>query len=158
MTGKEIVLNEVYAVVQKPWIQWLLNNRYVRFGTVGLSGTVVNLAVLFVGQEYLFKGIQSEDFRLTISLVLAIFCATVNNFIWNRIWTWSDRKEAIDRHFFVQLGQYFIACWVAIALQFVMTTAMADYVHYIFANLIAIAISSVINFFLNDAWTFKIGR
>jgi len=150
-------LNQVNTVMQKPIVQWVLNNRFVKFGSVGLSGTVVNLFVLFVGQEYLFKSVESDDFRLTVSLALAIFCATINNFIWNRIWTWSDRKDDIDRHFFVQLGQYFIACWVAIALQFVITTAMAGYVHYMTASLVAIVLSSVVNFFLNDAWTFKIG-
>jgi dolichol-phosphate mannosyltransferase len=135
-------------------IQWLLDNRFVKFGSVGFSGTFVNLVVLYLGQEHIFHGIESLDARLTLSLTLAIFFATVSNFSLNRVWTWADRKEEIGRHYFLQLGQYFVACWLAIALQFVLTKGLALYIYYLAANVIAILVSSVVNFLVNDAWTF----
>ena len=33
-------------------LQWLLAIRYVKFGMVGASGTVVNVVVLYLGHEY----------------------------------------------------------------------------------------------------------
>lgn len=150
-TGIELLL-------QKSWVQRLVNNRFIKFGSVGLSGTVVNLIVLYLGQEYIFRGIPSAGWRLNVSLACAIVCATINNFAWNRLWTWADRKAEIDKHFALQLGQYFIACWVAIALQFIITKILAVYVYYLAANVTAIVLSSIINFFVNDAWTFSMSR
>src|SRR5882672_3429703 len=60
-----------------PLVRWVLEFRFLKFGTVGASGTVVNLGVLYFGQEYLFAAIQPPAMRLNVSLGLAIFCATV---------------------------------------------------------------------------------
>ncbi len=141
-------------VIHHPRCQWLVKHRFIKFGSVGFSGTFVNLGVLYLGQEFVFEAIESSQTRLSLSLALAIFCATVSNFSWNRIWTWADRKEEIEKHFFLQLGQYFIACWAAIVIQFVLTKVIAIYLHYLAANVIAIAASSVVNFLVNDVWTF----
>lgn len=135
-------------------IHRLLQNRFVKFGMVGFSGTFVNLGVLYAAQETLFKTVESLDTRLSLSLALAIFCATVSNFSLNRIWTWADRKDEIARHYFFQLGQYFVACWLAIAIQFILTKLLVFYLYYLAANVIAIVMSSVVNFLVNDAWTF----
>lgn len=132
--------------------------RFVRFGVVGFSGTIVNQLVLFVAYEHLFAGIATEGTRLNVSLGLAIFLATINNFIWNRGWTWGDRKEAIRRSWIVQLGQYFVACWVAIVFQFIFTNVLEVYVQYMVANIISIVLSAVLNYFVNDLWTFAVKR
>ncbi|MCI0654666.1 MAG: GtrA family protein [Methylococcaceae bacterium] len=139
-------------------IRWLLKNRFVKFGSVGFTGTFVNLGVLYLGQETIFLGIDSPDSRLSLSLALAIVCATASNFSLNRIWTWADRRERIARHYFLQLGQYFVACWLAIAIQFILTKGLALYIHYLAANVIAIVVSSVVNFLVNDAWTFGVKK
>ena len=34
---------------------WLTRFRYLKFGLVGASGTVVNMAVLYLCHEYLFQ-------------------------------------------------------------------------------------------------------
>ena len=141
-------------VLRLPLVGWLLQHRFVKFGSVGFSGTLVNLGVLYIGQEYLFRAIEPESMRLDLSLALAIFCATVNNFTWNRIWTWADRKEAVEKHFVIQLGQYFVACWLAIIFQFFFTKILAAYMYYMVANITAIVMASVINYLMNDFWTF----
>jgi dolichol-phosphate mannosyltransferase len=128
--------------------------RFIKFGVVGFSGTLVNLAVLFVCQEYFLRNVQPEETRLSLSLAVAIFLATINNFLWNRWWTWRDRKGKTKSGFFVQLGQYFIASWLSIALQFVSTKIAAHFVHYMVANIIAIALAAVVTYLLNDVWTF----
>ena len=42
----------------QPWAVWLLQRRFLKFGTVGASGTLVNLGMLYLAQEYLFRAIQ----------------------------------------------------------------------------------------------------
>ncbi|MCS5564660.1 MAG: GtrA family protein [Methylococcales bacterium] len=145
----------IQDILQHPSIQWMRQHRFLKFGSVGLSGVLVNLTVLYLGQEYIFWMVDSVDTRLNFSLSLAIFCATISNFSLNRIWTWADRKEKIQRKYLLQLAQYFVACWIAIAIQFFLTKFLAAYWYYLLANLLAIVLSSVINFLVNDAWTFK---
>lgn len=146
-------------------IDWLHGFRYVRFGLVGASGTVVNLAVLYVAHEYLFRAIEPVGSKPYFSLALAIAIATVNNFTWNRLWTWSDRQHATaveegqrlrKRSLLAQLGQYATASWLGILLQYALTLWLTHLgLHYLVANVAAIVIASVSNFIANDRWTFK---
>ena len=65
---------------RSPLLRWLLGLRLLKFGTVGASGVVVNLAVLFVSREYLLAWVMPDKLRLDVALGLAILLATVNNF------------------------------------------------------------------------------
>lgn len=132
----------------------ILSKRFLKFGTVGASGTVVNIGVLFLAQEHLFNSVQPLELKLNLSLALAIFLATLNNFFWNRLWTWKDRVQYQHRSWLRQFGQYTLACWLSIALQILFTNLLAPHFYYQIANLIAIALTSVLNFLLNDIWTF----
>jgi dolichol-phosphate mannosyltransferase len=132
----------------------ILRHRFLKFGTVGASGTVVNLVVLYLGQEFLFTGIQAPGTRLNVSLAFAIFCATLNNFSWNRRWTWRDREHRSGARLIGQFGQYALACWVGITLQAVFTKILAAHMHYLIANLSAIMMAGVVNYLVNDVWTF----
>jgi len=136
----------------------LLRRRFIKFGSVGLLGTLVNLGMLYLGQEYLFVTWQDPGLRLDLSLSLAIFVATLNNFTWNRLWTWRDRQGAQGLRIALQLGQYFLASGLAILLQFLMTKALATHMHYLPANVTAIVLAAAVSYLLNDLWTFGLGR
>ena len=125
---------------------------------------MINLAVLYTAHEFLFSAIEPPGSKPYFSLALAIGLATINNFTWNRLWTWSDRQHATSsqredaiskRHLLAQLVQYATASWIGIALQYALTLWLAHYMHYMLANLIAILIASVSNFITNDRWTFR---
>jgi len=132
----------------------IFSRRFLKFGTVGVSGMAVNMGLLYVAQEHIFNAVQQPEIKLNLSLALAIFFATLNNFIWNRMWTWADRKQHCDRPFLAQFGQYTLACWLSIVLQAVFTNLLAPHIYYLIANMAAIAVTSVLNFVLNDIWTF----
>jgi putative flippase GtrA len=142
-------------IMQHPWATWIFKKRFMKFGTVGASGVLVNLAVLYLCQEYLFVAIQSPGIRLNVSLAVAIFCATVNNFFWNRAWTWRDRFHHPDKHLLLHFGQYALACWVGIVLQVLLTKLLVIYLYYLIANATAIVFASVFNFLVNNFWTFR---
>jgi putative flippase GtrA len=149
------------------FIEWLKRFRYVKFGIVGASGTVVNIAVLYLAQEYLFIGIEAPKWRLAVSLALAIFIATLNNFTWNRLWTWADRSRAIAAdagavqnqalvvRLFIQFSRYCMASWFGMGLQFGLTIWLSHSMDYKIANILSIVLASVVNFMANDRWTFK---
>ena len=149
-------MSSIDRLASLPVLGWVLRHRFLKFGTVGASGTVVNLGVLYIGQEWLFTAIEPAATRLNASLALAIFCATVNNFSWNRIWTWADRRQRnLAKPLLLQFGQYALACWFAIVLQVVFTKVLTGmHFHYLAANLAAILLASVFNFILNDLWAF----
>jgi dolichol-phosphate mannosyltransferase len=134
---------------------WLHRWRYLKFGLVGASGTVVNLLVLWLGQEFVFQGIEDSNERLYSSLALAIAVATLNNFAWNRIWTWNDRTDEWHASLIKQFARYAMASWLGTCVQYILTLALAQYVHYLAGNIAAIVVASVINYFANDWWTFK---
>ena len=148
-------------------LAWLNQFRYIKFGIVGASGTVVNIAVLKIAQTTIFNGIESPKVQLGLSLVLAIFIATLSNFTWNRLWTWADRQEALAQdlgapkaplpeRLTIQFGRYCAASWFGMAFQFVVTIWLSHYMVDWLANVISIVAASVINFLANDRWTFKV--
>ena len=145
---------------------WLKSIRYIKFGLVGASGTVVNMLVLYFGHEFLFQSLEGPEGKPYASLALAISVATLNNFTWNRLWTWSDRVRAIHSQgdaglhiaptpLVYQFGKYALASWFGIALQYGLTLWLAHAMHYMLANVIAIVVASVSNFIANDRWTFR---
>lgn len=148
-----------------PLVGWVLRHRFPRFAVVGASGTVVNLVVLYLGQEFLFRAIEPEGTRLNFSLSLAVFVATINNFTWNRLWTWSDRVRILEadeqlqpvglRVVGMEFGQYVTASAFGSGLQYVLTLLLTGSMDYRVANIIAILAASVSNFLANDRWTFK---
>jgi putative flippase GtrA len=148
-------------------IAWLKSFRYVKFGLVGASGTVVNIAVLHLAQTYLFDSVEPRQLRLGLSLALAILVATLSNFTWNRLWTWADRRRALDieqgapqepfpKRLVLEFGRYCMASWFGMAFQFGATIWLSHYMDYRIANIVSIVAASVINFLANDRWTFKI--
>ncbi len=148
-------------------LAWLNQFRYIKFGIVGASGTVVNIAVLKIAQNYIFSGMASPKVQLAASLVLAIFVATLSNFTWNRLWTWADRQDALavdlgapqaplPERLTIQFGRYCAASWFGMAFQFVVTIWLSHYMVDWLANVISIIAASVINFLANDRWTFKV--
>jgi putative flippase GtrA len=93
----------------------------------------------------------------------------VNNFTWNRLWTWSDRVKTLEddevatdmykdvslRLLGVGFGQYVTASAFGSGLQYVLTLLLSGSMDYRLANVTAIIAASVSNFLANDRWTFK---
>lgn len=129
--------------------------RFIKFGLVGGSGTVINIVVLYLAQEHFLKGIADFNTRLNYSIALAITVATINNFYWNRRLTWRDRTGSTPQPALRLFAKYVMAAALSIVIQSLLTKWLALYLHYIVANLIAIVLSSVVNFVANDRLTFR---
>ena len=135
----------------QPMARW----RFVKFGAVGASGTFINIAVLYACQEFLLLQIADFHSRLNYSIAIAITLATISNFYFNRRLTWRDRQYDASPGVMVLFFKYVAAAGVSIAIQSLMTKSLSLYLHYIVANLVAIALSSVFNFVANDRLTFR---
>ena len=138
-----------------PRFQQMLRWRFIKFGMVGGSGTVINIAVLYLAQEHLLQGIADFHLRLNYSIALAITVATINNFYWNRRLTWRDRTRIAPQPALRLFAKYVMAAALSIVVQSLLTKWLALYLHYLVANLISIALASVVNFVANDRLTFR---
>ncbi len=131
-------------------MQIKLPKRFVTFTFVGISGIVVNNAILFYAKEQLLVPIP-------IASLIAIQVAIFNNFFWNRKFTWTDRH--MDGFHAIRAGlvKFIMVSWIAGGLNWVILLLLNHVagMYYLWANLVAILFASVLNFFLNDLWTFR---
>ena len=121
--------------------------RYFKFGTVGFSGVIVNVGLLYILTE---SGIVYY-----ISAVISIELSIINNFIWNDLWTWKDR---IKKKWIIRLIEFHSVSFVAKLFNLAVLITLTEVfgIYYIFSSLCGIIVGTIINFVLNNIWTFKI--
>lgn len=131
-------------------MQIRLPKRFISFTFVGISGIAVNSGILYYAKEYLYV-------PLPIASLFAIQIAIFNNFFWNHRFTWTDRGMKGFQAIRAGLIRFTLVSWIAGGLNWAMLLLLHHFVgiHYIQANLIAILIASVLNYLLNDLWTFR---
>ena len=121
------------------WLQLL------KFGLVGGSGYLVNLAVFAA----LSAGL---GLHYAVAAVGAFCVAVTNNFLWNRYWTFAAGEGPAGfqaaRFFFVSVASLLLNLAVLEAL--VTGTSMGE----LSAQAIAVAIAMPFNFLGNRLWTF----
>lgn len=123
-------------------------SRFIRFGLVGLSGVFVDMVVL-----YLLSDPSTLDFPLTRSKIIAGEIAIINNFLWNDAWTFADvaYKQQEWRQRFKRFFKFNVICLAGLVLNVLILNLVFNFVmanRYI-ANLIAIAVTTIWNFWLN---------
>ncbi|MEM1395474.1 MAG: glycosyltransferase [Cyanobacteria bacterium P01_D01_bin.116] len=122
--------------------------KFIRFGLVGLSGVFVDMAIL-----YLLSDSSTLALPLTRSKIIAGEVAIFNNFLWNDAWTFADvsttqkgMKQRLKRFF-----KFNIICLAGLSINVLVLNLVFNFVisnRYI-ANLIAIAVATVWNFWVN---------
>jgi dolichol-phosphate mannosyltransferase len=131
------------AAARRPASWWQL----LKFGLVGGSGYVINLAV--------FALLSSELGVHHAPAALGAFCVAVSsNFLWNRHWTFA----AADGHAGFQAARFFavsIAAFLVSATILELLVSVAE-VPEVLAQAIAIAVSTPLNFVGNKIWSFAI--
>jgi putative flippase GtrA len=128
--------------VRKPhnWLQ------LVRFGAVGASGYVVNLAV-FAACVHLLK----IDYRA--AAVIAFVVSVVNNFWLNRHWTFDAKHE----HPMHQGLRFFAVSLVAFGFTYAVLVALVSGtgMEKVIAQALAIAAGTPLSFIGQKLWSFR---
>jgi putative flippase GtrA len=131
----------VRAGLRRPANWWQL----IRFGLVGASGYVVNLAVFA-----LLHGLGSGH---RLAATGAFLVAVSNNFVWNRQWTFRAR----DGHAGAQAARFLLVSIGAFVVNlgflelFVEVAAMPE----VLAQAIAVALAMPLSFAGNKLWSFR---
>lgn len=131
-------------------------NRILKFGTVGLSGVGVNLFFVWIGVQA-FSGLEIA-LRDAMASALGIAVSIFTNFVLNDGWTWGDRtKGARIGDLASRFGAFLVASGLGATIQFGTAQVMALLVgvNIYLAQLIGIAVGSVLNFLMNHYWTFR---
>jgi dolichol-phosphate mannosyltransferase len=130
---------------------WKEQEKILRFVAVGVSGLMVNMAVLYVLTSVI--GI----FYLISSLV-AIELSILNNFFWNDWWTFGDDTGHHLLNTWERLGVYHLisagGLLINIGILFILTEYFGIY--YLISNLIGILIAFSWNFTANRQITWKV--
>jgi dolichol-phosphate mannosyltransferase len=117
-----------------------------KFLIVGLSGIIVNMFFL-----WFFKSIINFDLR--IAGVFAIEISVINNFIFNDIWTFKDRKNSSVLAKFLK---YNLSVLLGLLLNYASLLLLTKYgIYYLLANLIGIILSTTTNYILSSRWAWK---
>jgi dolichol-phosphate mannosyltransferase len=117
----------------------------VKFGLVGGSGYLINLAVFS-----LLRG--DLGIHQALAAVGAFCVAVTSNFLWNRHWTFA----ATDGHAGFQAARFFAVSLGALAVNLVVLEALVRGTPLgdLAAQAIAVAIAMPFNFLGNKLWTF----
>ncbi len=141
MTPATELAYRIGAAARRPASWWQL----CKFGLVGASGYLINLAVFSVLAD-------SFDLHHIVAAVGAFCVALANNFLWNRHWTF----EPGDGHAGFQAARFFAVSLGALAINLVVLellvsgTSLGD----LAAQAIAVAVAMPFNFLGNKLWTF----
>lgn len=130
--------------------EWQILARWMKFNLVGAIGIGVQLVCLWIlttcGVGYLF------------ATGLSVEAAVLHNFIWHQRFTWRDRADgrlsgALGRlcNFNLTTGAVSILGNLVVMRLLVGSTHLRP----MLANMISIAICSVVNFAVSDRWVFR---
>jgi len=129
------------AAARRPASWWQL----LKFGLVGGSGYVINLAVF---------ALLSGDLGVHhVPAALGAFCVAVSsNFLWNRHWTFA----AADGHAGFQAARFFAVSAGALVVNLVTLEALllSTSLGALPAQAVAVAVAMPFNFLGNKLWTF----
>ncbi len=122
---------------------WL---QLVRFGLVGASGYVVNLAIFAFAVHAL-----AIDYR--VAAVLAFLVSVSNNFWWNRHWTFGAR----DGHAGFQAARFFAVSLGAFAFSYLVLLALVEAadLRKVLAQALAIVAATPLSFLGQKLWSFR---
>jgi putative flippase GtrA len=121
--------------------------RWMKFNAVGAGGILVQLGVLAV----LKSGLQLDYLFAT---ALAVEAAILHNYLWHERFTWRDRASASS---WSRLAKFNLTTGsLSILVNVVLMRALVGGAHlnYFVANLLTIAMCSLINFVVSDRFVF----
>jgi putative flippase GtrA len=141
MGGASEFADRLGAAARRPASWWQL----AKFGIVGASGYLINLAVFAAL-------IGPLDVHHVLAAVGAFCVAVSSNFFWNRHWTFEPGEG--PAHF--QAARFFTVSLASLGLNLVVLQALVSggSVGDLTAQAIAVAVAMPFNFLGNKLWTF----
>lgn len=153
--------------------------RFLKFAIVGVSGAVIDFGILIVLQATALP--PTHVINVVIATVIAFTSAVISNFIWTRYWVYPESRNTPIRKQLAQfttisvIGGAGRTLWIAlmyyqighllmpVALPFIQifrpgylpSTTAEEKLGTIIAQMIAMVVVMLWNFFANRYWTYR---
>jgi putative flippase GtrA len=127
-------------------IDKLLLSKLLKFGIVGCSGMIIDFGTTYLCKEIL-------KINKFISNGIGFILAATSNYFLNRNWTFNSQSEDIG----TQYVQFMIVSAIGLGINSIVLYLLNEKLkwNFYFSKLIAIAITTIWNFFANLLFTFK---
>ena len=128
--------------------------RFTRFLTVGALGTLLDFGLLTMLKLAGLPTLFANSLSFTAGLI--------NNFTWNRLWTFRDAAQA---NWQKQLAQYALVSLVGLVLNDLLVLSLETVLGtwlgqsawgYLPAKVVATGVVVFWNYFANRTWTFRV--
>ena len=132
--------------------------RYLKFMGTSVVGTIVDTLVLWILSDFIFtKGYWGE---YVISPVISFQCALTANFLISYFYVWKDRtvvSGASTKRFFKLYFTYNLSGSAVFLLRLGALLIIEKFTGWdvVICNLLAMCVSGVLNFILNNMFIFK---
>lgn len=132
--------------------------RYLKFMGTSVVGTIVDTLVLWILSDFIFtKGYWGE---YVISPVISFQCALTANFLISYFYVWKDRtvvSGASTKRFFKLLFAYNLSGSAVFLLRLGALLIIEKFTGWdvVICNLLAMCVSGVLNFAINNLLIFK---
>jgi len=131
--------------------------RFFKFSSSTIVGTVVDTAVLFTLSQWVFSGYAG---KYLVAPTLSFEAAVITNYLFSYFWVWRARvpRTALD------FTRRFLLYNVNTALVFLgkmgvlVVISLLTGLHVVFCNLLALLLSGVANFLLQDRLVFSVSE
>lgn len=124
-------------------------NRFIKFGIVGVSGAIVFFSILALLVE--FFGLDKH-----LAWLIAAIFSILNNFIWNNIYTWPDRKTKSKKETASRLGLYYFFTFLAAGVNYLIYSPLLKIdVHYLLSAAVAALVAAIFSFSFSHFIVFK---
>lgn len=120
--------------------------KFIKFGLVGLSGTVI---------DFFFTWLCKEKLRWNkfISNSIGFILAATSNYVLNRVWTFESDNQQVGREFI----SFFLVSLIGLLLNNLLLYFFHEKVklNFYLAKAIAVALVTIWNFLANYLFTFQ---
>jgi putative flippase GtrA len=126
-------------------------NRIFRFLVVGTSGTIIDFSLLSILKTLGLPTLPANTFSFLVGVI--------NNFTWNRLWTFSDSR---GNHWNKQIWKFVFVSIIGLLINNLVIFLLEGWFDqwfvergYIPAKMIATGIAVIWNYCANRLWTFR---
>lgn len=130
--------------------------RYLKFMLSTLAGTAVDCAVMWLLAEKLFT--ENEMAQLFIAPSVSFECAVFTNYVLAYFFVWKDRvNDRTLRNFFLRFFPYNVSCIAAFLIKMIPFVLIRHFagLNVVVCNLLALVVSGLFNFIMNEWVIFR---
>ena len=132
---------------------WRTLVRFLKYSGTSLAGTLVDTLVLWILSDLVFtKGYWGE---YVVSPAISFQCAVITNFLISYFYVWKDRKKT--RNPLLTFLYYDMSCTAVFLLRlgFLLLVERIFGWDVVICNLVAMCVTGIINFIMNNQVIFR---